>query len=55
VTFRLFERHRLALVTEPILLVEGVLQTQDGVVSVQASRVQGLPPLAHNVPSHDFG
>jgi error-prone DNA polymerase len=55
VTPPLFERHRLALVTEPILLVEGVLQKQDGVVSVKAGRVQGLPPLAHNVPSHDFG
>jgi hypothetical protein len=55
VTPQLFQRHRLALVTEPILLVEGVLQKQDGVVSVKAGRVQGLPPLAHNVPSHDFG
>lgn len=54
-TLRLFERRRLVLVTEPILLVEGVLQTQGGVVSVKASRVQGLPPLAHNVPAHDFG
>jgi hypothetical protein len=25
------------------------------VVSVKAGRVQALPPLAHNVPSHDFG
>jgi error-prone DNA polymerase len=55
VTPQLFQRHRLALVTEPILLVAGVLQKQDGVVSVKAGRVQGLPPLAHNVPSHDFG
>ena len=55
VTPPVFARHRLALVTEPILLVEGVLQKQDGVVSVKAGRVQGLPPLAHNVPSHDFG
>jgi error-prone DNA polymerase len=55
VTPSLFERHRLVLVTEPFLLVEGVLQKQDGVVSVKAGRVQGLAPLAHNVPSHDFG
>ena len=55
VTPQLFQRHRLVLVTEPILLVEGVLQKQDGVVSVKAGRVQELPPLAHNVPSHDFG
>jgi error-prone DNA polymerase len=55
VTPPLFERYRLVLVTEPFLLVEGVLQKQDGVVSVKAGRVQGLAPLAHNVPSHDFG
>jgi error-prone DNA polymerase len=55
VTPQLFERHRLVLVTEPILIVEGVLQKQDGVVSIKAGRVQELPRLAHNVPSHDFG
>ena len=55
VTPQLFQRHGLALVTESILLVEGVLQKQDGVVSVKAGRVQGLPPLAQNVPSHEFG
>jgi error-prone DNA polymerase len=55
VTPQLFERHRLVLVTEPILMVEGVLQKQDGVVSIKAGRVQELPRLAHNVPSHDFG
>jgi error-prone DNA polymerase len=55
VTPQLFERRRLALVTAPILLVEGVLQRQDGVVSVKAGRLQGLHPLAHNVPAHDFG
>ena len=55
VTPQVFERHRLMLVTEPFLLAEGVLQKQDGVVSVKAGRVQVLAPLAHNVPSHDFG
>jgi error-prone DNA polymerase len=55
VTPQLFQRHRLVLVTAPFLMVEGVLQKQDGVVSVKAGRVQALPPLAHNVPSHDFG
>ena len=43
------------LVSEPFLLVEGVLQKQDGVVSIKAGRVQPLPPLTNNVPSHDFG
>ncbi len=52
---RLFDRHRLPLVTEPFLLIEGTLQQQDGVVSVRAERVEPLAPLAHTVPSHDFG
>ncbi|MGH7386439.1 MAG: OB-fold nucleic acid binding domain-containing protein, partial [Candidatus Rokuibacteriota bacterium] len=50
----LFHRHRLALVNEPFLLIEGTLQRQDDVTSVRAER---LAPLRHrlaNVPSHDF-
>jgi branched-chain amino acid transport system permease protein len=45
----------LALVAEPYLLVEGIAQRQDGVISVRAARAQGLPALGHHVPSHDFG
>jgi error-prone DNA polymerase len=52
---KLFERHRLLLVTEPFLLIEGTLQQQDNVVSVRAEQVAPLPALMHNVPSHDFG
>ena len=55
VTPGLFARRRLPLVSEPFLLVEGILQTQDGVVSVRAAGVEPLPRLAHVVPSHDFG
>jgi error-prone DNA polymerase len=55
VTPGLFACHRLPLVSEPFLLVEGILQMQDGVVSVRAARVESLPRLAHVVPSHDFG
>jgi len=55
VTPGLFARRRLPLVSEPFLLVEGILQMQDGVVSVRAGRVEPLPRLAHVVPSHDFG
>jgi error-prone DNA polymerase len=50
----LFHRHRLALVNEPFLLIEGTLQRQDNVTSVRAER---LAPLRHrlaSVPSHDF-
>jgi error-prone DNA polymerase len=52
---QLFARHRLVLVTEPFLLVDGILQSQDGVVSIRAKNVRALPRLAHAVPSHDFG
>ncbi len=55
VTPPIFARYRLALVSEPYLLVEGIAQRQDGVVSVRAIRVEGLPALGHHVPSHDFG
>jgi hypothetical protein len=55
VTPGLFARARWALVAEPFLLVEGILQMQDGVVSVRAQRVQALARLAPAVPSHDFG
>jgi error-prone DNA polymerase len=50
----LFHRHRLALVNEPFLLIEGTLQRQDNVTSIRAER---LAPLRHrlaSVPSHDF-
>ncbi|HEV8616340.1 MAG TPA: DNA polymerase III subunit alpha [Methylomirabilota bacterium] len=55
VTPGLFARQRPVLVAEPFLLVDGILQVQDAVVSVRASRVEPLPHLAHTVPSHDFG
>src|SRR5438445_3028772 len=55
VTPPIFARHRLALVAEPYLLVEGIAQRQDGGISVRAARVRWLPALGHHVPSHDFG
>jgi error-prone DNA polymerase len=55
VTPQLFARHRLVLVTAPLLLVEGILQSQDGVLSIRAQRVASLPARGHVVPSHDFG
>ena len=55
VTPPVFARHRLALVSEPYLVVDGIAQRQDGVISVRAIRAQGLPALGHHVPSHDFG
>jgi error-prone DNA polymerase len=55
VTPPLFARYRWVLVAEPFVLVEGILQMQDGVVSVRARRVHGLARPDHYVPSHDFG
>jgi error-prone DNA polymerase len=55
VTPPIFARHRLALIAEPYLLVDGIAQRQDGVISVRAIRARGFPALGHHVPSHDFG
>jgi len=55
ITPQLFARHRLILVTEPFLLVEGILQSQDDVISIRARTVRPLARLPHVVPSHDFG
>ena len=39
----LFARDRLTIVEEPFLIVDGVLQNQDGVTSVRAEQVLGRP------------
>jgi error-prone DNA polymerase len=49
----LFDRERMAVIRQPFLLVEGVLQHQDGVLSVKAERVQGIEGGA-SVDAHDF-
>jgi error-prone DNA polymerase len=51
----LFGRFRRVLVTEPFLLVEGITQHQDNVISIRVTNVSALPRDAANVPSHDFG
>jgi error-prone DNA polymerase len=50
----LFHRHRLALVEESFLLIEGTLQRQDNVTSVRAERIWPLRHRLERVPSHDF-
>jgi error-prone DNA polymerase len=54
VTPQLFETNRLALVNSPFLLIEGVLQHQDNVVSVKARRIQPLEMKVESPGSHDF-
>jgi error-prone DNA polymerase len=54
VTPDLFVKHRIVLVQEPFLLIEGVLQNQENVISVKARRIQALPAKGASLPSHDF-
>ena len=49
----LFNRERMTVIRQPFLLVEGVLQHQDGVLSVRAERVHGIEGGA-SVDAHDF-
>src|SRR5207302_1442672 len=42
ITPRLFDKNRLVLVDHPFLLIEGILQHQDNVISVKARRVQPI-------------
>ncbi|MEI9971423.1 MAG: OB-fold nucleic acid binding domain-containing protein [Ignavibacteriota bacterium] len=48
-----FDRFKLAVLGERFLLIDGVLQNLDGLISVKAARVQGLP-LGAAAASHDF-
>jgi error-prone DNA polymerase len=50
----LFARHRLVIVEEPFLIVDGVLQNQDGVTSVRAEQVQGTRGPDVDFDAHDF-
>ena len=50
----LFARDRLTIVEEPFLIVDGVLQNQDGVTSVRAEQVQGMRGVDVDFDAHDF-
>jgi len=49
----LFDRERMTIIGKPFLLVEGVLQHQDGVLSVKAEHLQAIDGGA-SVEAHDF-
>jgi error-prone DNA polymerase len=53
ITPPMFDRYKLEVLGEPFLLIEGILQNLDGVISVKAGRVEGLPASAA-AESHDF-
>jgi error-prone DNA polymerase len=50
----LFSEYRQTIIGAPYLLVEGVLQIQEGVTSVKAERVISLTDAGPEQPSHDF-
>ena len=50
----LFQQNRLLLGTEQFLLIEGILQNQDGVISVKALRVAPVKITRAHTVSHDF-
>ena len=54
ITPDLFQQNRLLLSTEQFLLIEGILQNQDGVISVKATRVLPLNITSAQTVSHDF-
>jgi error-prone DNA polymerase len=54
VTPDLLHKHRILLISEPFLMVEGILQNQDNVISVRAERVSSLSVTRAETSSHDF-
>jgi len=54
VTPQIFEQNRSALVDHPFLLIDGILQNQDNVVSVKARSIQPLAFKVAAAASHDF-
>jgi error-prone DNA polymerase len=54
VTPDIYERNRSLLTTEKFLMIEGILQNQDNVVSVKARRIHSLSVTAAETTSHDF-
>jgi error-prone DNA polymerase len=54
ITPDMFQKNRLLLVSEKFVLVEGILQNQDNVISVKACRILPLHVTQADTTSHDF-
>jgi error-prone DNA polymerase len=50
----LLQKNRILVISERFLLIEGILQNQDNVISVKAERVSPLSISAAEMSSHDF-
>jgi error-prone DNA polymerase len=51
---KMFKKNRLVLMSHPFLIIEGMLQNQNNVISVLAHKVRGLKGLDIPISSHDF-
>jgi error-prone DNA polymerase len=54
ITPDLLQNNRMLVTSERFLLIEGILQNQDNVISVKAERVLPLSISAAEMSSHDF-
>jgi len=54
VTPDIYEQNRLLLTSGRFLMIEGILQNQDNVISVKARRIHSLSVTAAETESHDF-
>jgi error-prone DNA polymerase len=54
ITPDIFERHRVLVTQGKFLMIEGILQNQDNVISVKAKRIHELSVTAAETESHDF-
>jgi error-prone DNA polymerase len=50
----LFASERLTVIEEPFLIVDGVLQNQEGVTSIRAERMEGMRGVDIDFDAHDF-
>jgi error-prone DNA polymerase len=54
VTPDLYEQQRLVVTRSKFLMAEGILQNQDGVIHIKATRLLALTDSALELRSHDF-
>ena len=54
ITPQLFEKDHTVVIHNPFLMVEGILQNQDGVISVKAGRIKPFHLTRAAAPAHNF-
>ena len=54
ITPQLFEQDHTVVVHNSFLLIDGILQNQDGVISVKAGKIEPLHVTRAAAPAHDF-